>query len=172
MNAKWFSLCSVALIALLTTSGCYTVFQKKTVDGKPPAVITDEVIGEYSGDMTFHSYTHERWTHYLLCPWWEESIFSRSRRSEDEDVAEPVADEELVDESTLPVTPPDPEPPAFMRAISTSSAPASAPNSETREIRRKPTDDGKTSEPQTTEQPESNSKSDKPQRRTGPGGRR
>lgn len=78
VKARSLVLCSVLIFFLITLNGCYTVFRRGTLDGKPPAGITEREEGSSSVDVAFESYEQERWRYYLSCPWWYQSIWFES----------------------------------------------------------------------------------------------
>jgi len=68
-------LCSVLLLVLTTSNGCYTVFRTTSLDGKPPAEVPAYNEGQSSADMAYDTYEHDRWRFYLACPWWYHSLW-------------------------------------------------------------------------------------------------
>jgi len=169
VTAKSLILGSVAIMILSVTSGCYTVFQKKTLDGKPHPEITAEAEDRFSGDVAFRNYTHERWSHYLVCPWWEESIFL-SKSPPDEDPDELEVEERIVgdEEPVLIIV----DPPVLEHIIRVPSMPASSPDAEDADARYKSTDEDNESAPQAEPSGNDEPKPGKPSRRDRTGGRR
>jgi hypothetical protein len=155
----------VLLILVLSTNGCYTVFHKGAFDSKPSEEIDVEATGEFSGDLAFHGCTHERWSHYIFCPWWKQSIFLRGIGPEDEGG------------DTKTETEPDmtfvaPGAPALEQRFSFPSTPLGIPSSKTNDIRHKPSGGEETSAPKADESATAKKETRKPSRRSGPGGRR
>ncbi len=170
MTAKSFVLGSVALMILSVTSGCYTVFQKKTIDGKPPPEITAETEGQFSGSAMLGTCTYERWDYYLLHPWWEESIFvDMLWQDQDPNDAE-IGNEIVEDGGTVVIFV---EPPFVEHIIRVPGTPNSSPSAEGTDIRHKPSDNDvegeSTSVAETSRSNET--RPEKPSRRGRSGGR-
>jgi hypothetical protein len=172
VNVRNLVFCFVAITVLLATSGCYTVLQKRTLDGKPPVEIVSQASVEFSGDLAFRDCTHGRWSHYLLRPWWEESVFKRGLWPERKADSLGRVQEDVADEEEVVEVAPAPEAPRpyisskeFIREIPSASSPNSTPDA--------PDTRHKTAGSQQTESKESGSKeTTKPTRQNGPGGKR
>lgn len=81
MTARLLVICSVAFLALTTLNGCYTVFRTGDLAGRhdtPEETVAHGPSGaDYSGDVAFSGYEHDRWSYYLRTPWWEQSLLLR-----------------------------------------------------------------------------------------------
>jgi hypothetical protein len=158
VTARSFILGSVAILILLTSSGCYTVFQKGAFDGKPEAAVSSEAGSEFSGDMAFMTCGNDRWSYYLFCPWWEESIFlSELFASEDAEVEEEAVEGE---EPVIIVI----EPPPIEHIIVIPTIPVSVSDNSN-------SNDTPPTTPPAPDPPEK-PRPTKPSQQTGPGGRR
>lgn len=170
MTAKSLVLGSVAIMILSVTSGCYTVFQKKTIDGKPPPEITTETEGQFNGSAMLGTRTYERWDYYFLHPWWEESIFvDVFWPDQDPDDAE-IGIEIVEDGGPVVVFV---EPPFYELIIRVPGTPNSSPGAEDSDTRYKQSDsntgDGNSSTAETTRSKDT--RPEKPSRRGHSGGR-
>ncbi len=170
MTAKSLVLGSVAIMILSVTSGCYTVFQKNILDGKPPSEITAETEGQFNGSITWSSCTCERWDYYFLHPWWEESIFV-DMLWPDQDPDDVEIGNEIVDDDGPVVI--FVEPPFVEHIIRIPMPPNPSPNAEDTNLRYKQSDDntgdGSSSTAETTRSEDT--KPEKPSRRGRSGGR-
>jgi hypothetical protein len=156
---------------LSVTSGCYTVFQKKTLDGNPPPEITAETEGQFSGSSMLSTCTCERWDYYFLHPWWEESIFvDMLWPDQDPDDAE-IGEETIEGDGTVVIFL---EPPLFEQIIRVPVTPNPSPGAEDTDTRYKQsdndTDDGDSSTEESTRSKDT--KPEKPSRRGRSGGNR
>gem|GEM_PF-2700312 len=170
MTAKSLVLGSVAILVLSVTSGCYTVFQKTTLDGNPPPGITAQTEGQFSGSVMPGTGSGERWDYYFLHPWWEESIFV-DMIWPDQYPNDSESDEEMI-EGDGPVII-FVEPPFVEHVITLPGIPNSSPSAGDTDTRYKPSDnDVKGESASVAETARSKeTKPEKPSRRGRPGGR-
>lgn len=85
MTSKSLVLGSVLFLFLVSLNGCYTVFRRGSLDGKPPAAISERELGTSSADVAYDNYHNGRWRYYLSCPWWYQSIWFESSQYNDDD---------------------------------------------------------------------------------------
>lgn len=135
MTVRNLILCSISLVMILTTGGCYTVFRTTSLDVEPPAEESANIHYQFGGDIAFDNYTHDRWVYYLFCPWWEESVFLMWV---DDEASETEGPTEYSGETEVIYGPP----PTVEHIIIVPTTPAPAPQTDQPEIRHKPSDSG------------------------------
>jgi hypothetical protein len=171
VTAKSLVLGFVAIMILSVTSGCYTVFQKATIDGKPPAVVTAETEGQFSGSVMLGICNCERWEYYFLRPWWEESIFVDMLRPDQDPNDAEIGEETTEGDGPVVIFV---EPPFVEHVIRVPGTPNSSPNAEDTNVKYKQSDndtgDGSSSTAETTRSKDT--EPEKPARRGGTGGKR
>jgi len=160
LTSKSLVLGSVLILFLVSLNGCYTVFRRGSLDGKPPAAISERELGTSSADVAFDSYENGRWRYYLSCPWWYQSVWFESSQYDDNDY-----DSDMRPDFTPPAAAPDNigfETPGYtpIRQEIPSAAPETRSKDTSTNDGNKPADEKKKEEP-----------AKKPERRSGGGGR-
>ena len=171
MSIKNLVLCSIAVLILLATNGCYTVFRHKTFDGKPPENMSVRTMDSFSGDIAFKSCQYGRWTYYLTNPWWHESLWT-SNDTDDESVESDENEEMISGGQAIDIPPLAPQAIAHPIPISGTPNPSSvSSNEKTSDVRYKDSNSDKTETTTLNTATKGKKEGHKPGRRGGSGGR-